>query len=465
MRRKAILFSWLVAFSAWAQEVIVFEFQADPGTRLSRQIENAIWEHTTVMPMPRHTYANEAFRAGILDAQTAAGFSRMAIRLSALTVAVWGKIEGNSVEIFLWDKAGSTLWTRRLPLSQGLLEKELSQRLAKAIAAAVEVQTKSEAPKEAPAAAVTPPVAAPPGPAPAPARPGLAPPETAVAPEGVSKPSFLASQTPFLRIALLGTFSWRSLCTRPGRGSCIAFDKLPESAPRNNKDFSSGAYGGVFFQAEYFPLALATPSLWKGLGLRLEMGYGRAKRDFVASGNFSLEPDAVSPSAVLKIQETHLSAEVLYRHFFLEPSSDGMGLHASVSLGYAGKNFLSKDLSEGSLYLPDIRRRSMGFGADTELSFPWMRFGLYANVFLQPKPGKVVAEEYGKASSAGYRIGGAISGMLYGPLGYRIDMSWNYFKDKFKEESPAWPVCVEGTCGGIIRETYFALKGGLLLEF
>jgi hypothetical protein len=36
-------------------------------------------------------------------------------------------------------------------------------------------------------------------------------------------------------------------------------------------------------------------------------------------------------------------------------------------------------------------------------------------------------------------------------------MSWNFFKDTFADESRPE--------GGVIRETYLSLRGGLLLEF
>jgi hypothetical protein len=248
-------------------------------------------------------------------------------------------------------------------------------------------------------------------------------------------------------MALLGSISWRSLCIRPGRNSCVAFDRLPEGDSQGSKDFSSGAYGGISLQVEVFPLVLLTPSFWKGLGFRLETGYGRVKKDFVDAG-------PSSQRVALAIQEVHWSAEVLYRHFFLKPSLDGVGLQASVSLGYAGKNFLSEDLLSGGVSLPDMRRRGMSIGADTELSLSFIRFGLYTHIWIQPKP---VGTGYGNVSSKGYKVGGTVSGKVYGPLGYKLDMSWYFFEDVFADKGLPE--------GGFIRETYLSLRGGLLLEF
>jgi len=437
MRHKAVLFSWLIACLSWAQEVVVLEFQADVGRRLSHQVENAILEHTAAAPMSLQAYLSGAARLGIADAQTAAGFSQTAVRFPEVVVAVWGKVEGGHVDIFIWDRAGAQLWHRRLPLSQGLLTQELSQRLARAIFAAVEIQMEAEASKKRA-----------PGPSSSAPSAILAEHKGEAAKEMPTmdlRPQLSEPQTPFLRIAFQGTSSWRSLCIRPGRNSCIAFDKLPKDG-RGNKDFSSGAYGGVFLQAEYFPLASLTPSFWEGLGLRTEVGYGRARKKFSAEA-----------AAILTIQEVHWSAEALYRHFFLKPSSSGMGLQALVSLGYWEKNFQSDDLQEIGLLFPNTRRRSMSIGADAELSWPFIRFSLYGNAFIQPKPGRVVREAYGDVRSIGYRIGGAVSGKIHGPLGYRLDMSWNFFKDTFVAETRPE--------GGMIRETYLALKAGLLLEF
>ena len=456
MQHKAVLCLWLIACWAWAQEVVVLEFQADPQMRLSSQVESAVWEHTTLRPLPLQTYMREASRTGVVNAQTAAGFSRVAAHVQGVVIAVWGKVEGSHVEIFIWDKAGAQLWTRRLPLKQGLLTQELSQRLARAIVVAVEFQTKGEVSKEKPEDKVHEvpfvPVPLPEEPVHPLQRTEPALPEGGVDEEGApevlevdTKPEPFARQTPFLRMAVQGTASWRSVCLRPGRDSCIALDELPEE-PQGSRDFSSGAYAGAFLQAEYFPLALWTPSVWRGLGLRMEAGYGRARKDFVDAG----------PSALpltLAMQEIHWSAEALYRHFFLTPSSDGMGLHASLSLGYAGKNFLSEDVFESGLVPPDLRRRFLRVGADTELSLSFIRFGLYADVWIQPKP----IQHYGNARSQGYRVGGAVSGMIYGPLGYKVDVSWTFFKDTFADD--VFPT------GGMMHESYLSLKGGLLLEF
>jgi len=450
MRHKAAVFAWLFACVTWAQEVAVLEFQADFQMRLREQIEDAVLEYTTLRPMPLQTYKNEALRLGIAHAQTTAGFSQAAAHLKGVVVAVGGKVEGQEVEIFIWDRAGVQLWSRRLPLVQGLLTKELSQRLANAIAAAVGVQT--EAPQEAPDTQAVEPLPRP--------SPPLSPAHTAELPaaEGEGKeegapgppPEDLRPQTSFLQISLQGTSTWRSLCIRPGRDDCLAFEKWPEGAPQGNQDFSSGAYAGAFFQAAYFPLVLWTPSLWQGVGLRLEAGYGRAKRGFVDAG-------PSSQAATLTMQEAHWAIEALYRHFFLTPSTHGMGLQASASLGYAGKAFSSKNAWDGNLLTPDIRRHSMSVGLETELSLSFIRFSLYGSVFVQPKPGSAVFQEYGNVRSQGYKVGGAVSGVLYGPLGYKVDMSWNFFKDSFADKR--WPE------GGLLRETYLALRGGLLLEF
>jgi len=488
MRHKAVLFLWLLAPLAWAQEVVVFEFQADAGQRLGKQIENALWEHAKVLPMPRQTYANEALRAGITNAQTAQGFSQVAPRLKTLSVAVWGKVEGDSVEIFIWDKAGAQLWSRPLPLQRGLLTRELSQRLAKAIAAAVEVQKegetkgeKKEAQEARPAgspppvaAGSPPPVAAVVAPPPAPPKPtpeGVVskppPAVTSEPPESeVLRPQLVAFQAPFLRLALLGSLSWRSMCVRPGSPSCVALEKLPADGPQGNKDFSSGAYGGFSLQAEVFPLALLTSSLWKGLGVRLEMGYGRVKRDFVDIGAPE-GPGVALPTTILRLEEVHGSAEALYRYFILEPQGEGMAWQVSASLGYAGKRFSSKDILSQGFALPDIRRGYLSAGIDTELSlWPFLRLSLCTQLFIQPRPGKEVVGKYEKVSSTGYRLGGAVSGAIYGPLGYKVDVSWSAFKDSLKGASQEeGVVCESGTCNGSLRESYFALRGGLLLEF
>ena len=454
MRHKAILFLWLSACWALAQEVVVLEFQADAKMRLGSQIESALWDYTTVKPMSRQAYMAEAARAGVANAQTPAGFARTVAHLKEVVVAVGGRVEGNNVEIFIWDRAGASLWNRRLPLKQGVLAQQLAQRLANAIATAVEVQTHREEVAEAPPPKAPEEQAPPAESAVVPAEAG-GPPEAAVASiqevaAAEAVPQQVVPQTPFLRMALLGTASWRSLCVRPGKNACIAFDKLPADAPPGNREFSSGAYAGASLQVEHFPLALLTSSVWQGLGLRLEAGYGKARKAFEDIG-------PSKQSARLQIQEFNWSAEALFRHFFLKPSAEDMGVHASLSLGYAGKNFLSKNLSGNSLFLPDVHRRFMKVGADTELSWPFIRVGLYANVLLQPKPGSVLTKSYGKLSSMGWSAGGALSGKVYGPLGYKVDVSWNFFRDKLLGEG--WPE------GGLIQETYLALKAGLLVEF
>ncbi|MCL2011558.1 MAG: hypothetical protein FWG75_02045 [Cystobacterineae bacterium] len=494
MQKKAVLFLWVIAFSAWAQQeahpVVVLEFQADPGMRLSRQIESAIVEYAAMKPMSRQGYVKEAFRAGVVEAQTAEGFSRVAVHLKEVAIAVWGKIEGENVEITLLDRAGSPLWKRRLPLEKGLLTQALSQRLAKAVAAAVDIQTRSGAarkereaprakaklasanrstkqagstlPSEATLAAqkrvlernIKPQATASPPAEPVATGQEEVPGLLFADPLPAEARSRVTASSAFLRMALLGGVSWHSLCTRPGTHSCRAFDKLPMPRPTGSTvEFSAGAYGGALVQVEFFPLALLTASPWKGLGVRLEGGAGQATRDFMS------EASVFFPQR--RIREIHWSAEALYRHFFLKPSGGGLGLHASLSLGYAGKDFLSKDLPP-----EDFRRRYAQLGLDTELSLlSFMRLSLYAHFFIQPKPGKVAARAYGEASSIGYQVGGAVGGMIYGPLGYRLDASWNFFRDTFSGASHKWPVCDLSQCGGVAEESYFSLRGGLVLEF
>ncbi|MCL2625612.1 MAG: hypothetical protein FWD46_02175 [Cystobacterineae bacterium] len=479
MRRKAVLFFWLCAFSAWAQQVVVLEFQGDVGGRLGKQMEDALWEYESLKPMPRQAFMREALKAGSAEIKTAAGFARAASHVKEVSIAVWGRVGGGSVEIFIWDKAGHQLWSRHLPLEGGLLTQALSQRLAKAIVVAVHVQNEDEAaPPEKETQPLKPQVASPKKagepkqgaiaeipsldfsaseelhPPPPPPQQQQPPPSSSLSstPPPAASPS--PSRARFLRVHLLGNVSWHSLCARPGVDSCGAFDRMPLPRPTGTTmGFSSGAYGGMSLQVEYFPLALHTLSAWKGLGLRLEGGFGQATKDFVS------EADILLPQRT--VQEFHWSAEVLYRYFFLEPSSNGIGLHASLSIGYAGKDFLNKGLPP-----PNVRRRSMEMGLDAELALlSYLRLGCYANIFIQPKPGDSIARAYGEASSFGYRLGGTLSGKIYGPLSYRLEVAWNAYKDTFSSASREWPACNESQCGGVVQETYLSLRGGLQLEF
>ncbi|MCL2179402.1 MAG: hypothetical protein FWC28_00410, partial [Proteobacteria bacterium] len=459
MQRKAVLFLWVLAFSAWAQQVVVLEFKGDMGMRLGRQIENALWEYEALKPMPLEEFVGAS--QGLVEIKTAANFARAAAHVREVSIAVFAKVEGNNAEIFIWDRAGNPLWSRRLPLEKGLLTPILSQRLARAIVVAVGVQGNGEEAQQQtknPRAKTLPPptenLTAIPSVDFSSATEATPRAAAASAAEGSSASASASSRRArFLRVSLLGAASWHSLCARPGVNSCEAFDRMSMPRPAGATiGFSSGVYAGAFVQAEYFPLALYTFSAWRGLGVRVEVGFGQATKDFVSETNILLPQRT--------IQEVGWSAEVLYRYFFLEPSLDGIGLHASVRMGYAGKDFLNQNLPA-----PNIRRRHMGIGVDAEVALlSFLRLGINANIFIQPKPGDSLVRAYGKASSIGYRVVGAISGEIYGPLGYRVEVAWNAFRDIFSEASQEWE-CHASQCGGVTQETYLSLGGGLQLEF
>jgi hypothetical protein len=120
-----------------AQRVVVFELDGDAGGRLRAQVEAAVARAGTVTVVPLGRYraaaAKRKLKGPVVFTGTAVSRVSKALRLDAV---IGGGLEHGTYHVLIYDRSGQELWTKDLPLKEGLLSDELVVRLARAIGAA-----------------------------------------------------------------------------------------------------------------------------------------------------------------------------------------------------------------------------------------------------------------------------------------------------------------------------------------
>jgi hypothetical protein len=277
-----------------------------------------------------------------------------------------------------------------------------------------------------------------------------------------------------------GTTTWRSYCSTPGGESagvtsCAQYLAIPEAMrPEGDYvDFTAKVpYAGFNLQAEVFPLALLDINRFiQGIGVIGNFGLG-----------FSLTNVTVQVGMGAGVPKQVVSTDYAwgvqgaYRvHFaFSDSKNAGVGF-VGLRGGVEARRF---DIdANAQVPLPGSNRLYGVIGLD--LRIPIVRFfnvdGLFS-FLINPKAGPDEIAGYGSVThptggvvSRGLVLGGGVSGDIWGPLGYRLQLRWTSYKDEFYGDPAAppgkWRRCDTTQCGGAAEETYVTLTWGVTAAF
>ncbi|MBS1154003.1 MAG: hypothetical protein H6Q89_5701 [Myxococcaceae bacterium] len=155
MMRTPLAFLLLLLYCApaFAQRVVILEFEADRGNKLRSQVEKALKKANTVDLVPIARWKDLAGKKKLKgpQAMTPAAVGKVS-RAAEVDAAVEGAI-GEKFFVRILDSTGQELWSKELPLKKGLLSADHAKKLAKAITAAAKTApVSSKEDEEKPAA-------------------------------------------------------------------------------------------------------------------------------------------------------------------------------------------------------------------------------------------------------------------------------------------------------------------------
>lgn len=487
----------LLSASAWAQKVVILEFDGDDRHKLRAQVEAAVKKGGDVELLSIAKYKEAAAKRKLKGGQamTPAAVARLSKDLG-LDAAVEGAV-GTSFAVRILDGAGQELWSKELALKKGLLSDAFAKKLAKAIAAAAQNAKKESAPPVADnsqtvadvpkqkekeeAKDVTPELdltLRTPESTTNPRRPI----EESTEPAGEVHDRDLDEEAsgrtrraglPVIRLWLSGSTTWRTYCARPGVTSCAEYDAKPEGQIVGSPvvNFSPSApYLGGLLSAEFFPFMLgkdAIPWPLHGLGLTASALVGTSATEIVSRTAAGQAPPVTAQSV-----ESGWAVGLAYRYLF------SFGVTPEKSTGYIG---LRGDLRKqtfivdpnGQSDVPDSLRFFPLVGLDASLPLVrFLRLEASGSFFIRPNPGIDEIAGFGDPGHPsgggvgfGYTVEGGVAGDVWGPLGYQLRVRATSYKDRFYGPGGKWTTCDDKQCGGAAEETYFVLLWGITASF
>lgn len=504
MRTLAFLLLLAFAAPAFAQRVVILEFEADKGNKLRTQVEKALKKANTVDLVPIAKWKDLAGKKKLKgpQAMTPAAVGKIA-RSAEVDAAVEGVL-GDKFFVRILDSTGQELWSKELPLKKGLLSEDHAKKLAKAITAAAKtapVSTKEDEEKpgkektEPKEEGTRPEKSAEAVDSDQPRRPGdLSDDERAkrrkeeeaeansatdvrepIVPErdqDLDNEGKKAKVKAFkmIRVWLAGTTTWRSYCSRPGVLSCKDYETRDPKPSGDTVDFSPQVpYAGFLLHLEAFPLAIFTDNKYAS-GLMLQgsfsLGFSLTRVKVTSPSGETPEKDVVSTDRGWHAQ--------LGYHFPFVFGSDSNPLVAYIgpTVGVASRVFEID--AQAMVPLPGSFRVFPQFGveAGVPLGSKYARLELGFTYFLNPKPGPDEIVGYGNlndpsggGSGSGFQFEAGLGGEVWGPIGYTIRFRHTRFTDQFFGQGKKWTKCDATQCGGAAEEVYSALFWGITASF
>ncbi|MHB8873430.1 MAG: hypothetical protein ACYC8T_07055 [Myxococcaceae bacterium] len=500
----------LLALPAFAQKVVVLDFEGDRREKLRSQVEGALKKAEVVDVLPLARYKEAAARRKLkgASAMTPAAVGKLARGLG-LDAAVEGAL-GDTFFVRILDSSGQELWSKDLPLKGGLISADHAKKLAKAVAAAAKSAGagKAEAAEAAEAAeergggsaevAVevdAPTIRSSPrkdenampeidltasGPGPGSGEGGGEGGQTAsggydatdperdsdLDAEGRRPKVFVGPK--WVNVTLSGSTVWRAYCSRPGVASCREYDAKDATVrPKGDTvDFSPQVpYAGVALTLEGFPMAkLAFPANGAGLALSYARGWSLTNVRVQTPSGETPEKQVVSVDDAFGIFG-------LYRYFFSygDKRSPLVG-YAGVRAGYELRSFEVDP--DANVPLPGSHRAYPSFGLDVSVPLATLvKIEASVSYFLNPKAGSDEIAGYGNpsafeggATGRGLSIEAGLAGNIWGPLGYSVRFKLVSYGDQFYGLGQKWP-CDDAQCGGAAEETYSGLTWGVSAAF
>ncbi len=353
---------------AWAQKVVVLEFEGDRRNRVRLQVVRELLKDGGVELAAVDDFERLAAKKGLKGkrAMTTEAVAAVGVELGVVA-ALDGDVGRKAFRFRILDGKGTELFAREVPLSKGTLSAKNARRIAAALVAAARTP-----PRAAPAVAEAAPAqeeesAETPAEAeeataevavPASAREvdrvaedrRRRDPEYADSHTRVGAPSYEEEFEPvrrrprgsqvgpkLLTVHLGGTTTWRAYCSRPGVAACGDYDALAVGArPAGDKvDFSPKVpYAGFGIGLDFFPLA-SMENFAKGFGVNA--GFSRG----FSLTNVTVEtPDGTkSPEKQVVSVDDAWHALLAYRFYF------GMGTTvAAPGLRRRARRHLRPDL-------------------------------------------------------------------------------------------------------------------------
>ncbi|MGA9521576.1 MAG: hypothetical protein WBV82_08940 [Myxococcaceae bacterium] len=479
---------------AWAQKVVVLEFDGDRKGRVRSQIVREILRDGRLEVAAIADYKRSAAKAGFKGkrAMTEEAFAAVAEDLSAFA-ALDGDVGKKSFRLRIHVAGEDEPFTRELKLNRGKLSAKDLKRIAKSLVAAWE-----KAPKKAPEPAQPEPAedAEDAGDSPAvsdtsaggtlsPVDPAeatspavadgdafrrqrdLADSHTVVGPPQHVEEEFELDRRrnrgplvgpKLLTLHLGGTSTWRSYCSRPGVAACADYDALDRSArpAGDTVNFSPDIpYAGFGVALDFFPLR-SMDNFTKGLGLS-----GGFSRGFSLT-NVTIEaPDGTkAPSREVVSVDDAWHVLVNYRFYFGLGTSEPLSAYVGVRGGVAARSFVVDP--NAAVPLPGSLRRFPTFGLDVSIPLmtKFIRIEAAGTYFLDPGPGPDEVAGFGtEASGQGFGVEAGVAGDIWGPIGYELRFRSMLFKDSFTGAGNKW------ANGGAAEEAYTGVNWGLTASF
>ena len=508
MRTIALVLLCLISAPAFAQRVVILEFEGDKNNHLRSQVEGALKRANTVDLVPVAKWKDLAGKNKLRgpQAMTPAAVAKLS-RPAGVDAAVEGVL-GDKFFVRILDSTGQELWSKELPMKKGLLSEDHAKKLAKAITAAAKTAPTSSAEEEAaPVAEEKPekpvkvkpekdrPIAEERDPDQPQRKPAeMSDEERAKRRQEEDAEAHNANENPerdqdlenegkkvkfkvgpkLVRVWLGGTTTWRSYCSRPGVSSCKEYDTKLIGSPPHKPDgvivnFSPEVpYAGFSIAAEIFPLAPVTDSFVNGFGLMGSFALG-----FSLTNVRVMSEAGMTPIKQVVSTDRSWSAQATYRwHFGFGSGKDTLVGYIGARVGAASRVFEIDAKAE--VALPGGYRLFPQFGFDGSLPLGtrFIRLEAGFTYFISPKPGPDEILGYGNlddpsggASGNGFGFDAGIAGEIWGPLGYSIKLRYARFVDQFFGQGKQWTICNDQQCGGAAEEIYYGLVWGVTASF
>lgn len=474
----AWVLGWVLLLSgaAYAQQVVVLEFDKDKGNQVRKRVVEALQQAGKVELVPLAKFKEAAARKKVKGARamTPAGVVAAA-RSLRFDLALMGSVGGTFYVRFL-DPKGREIFKKDLPISKGTLPTETARKLAEAVARAAGVAPGEPAPAEPRAPSRDRDVAPAPEAEPRAERPiQEAPPrgqeeerptfvpdsrvgerrddepaQTDIEAERDRRPRVGPSLVSF-RVALV--FNWRTYCARPGVTRCADYETLTPRPQGNQVSFSSSVpYAGFRLAGELFPLASAE-HLGKGLGLTLGWARGFSRITVVAD-KATAEPTSTPAFGT----DDSVTLQPVFRYYFGMGEQKGLAGYVGARGGLELKNF---DVSQGG-ELPGAHRVFPAIGIDAAVPLAQLVYvEAAATLFVGPAPSAPDLIPFGTSvSSSGFGLeGGLATPPVLGPVGFLVRIRYQSFSDQFQGGSETW------TDKGSAQETFTALQLGAVASF
>ncbi len=498
----ALLFLVLFAAPAFAQRVVILEFEADKANKLRTQVEKALKKANTVDLVPIAKWKDLAGKKKLKgpQAMTPAAVAKIS-RSAEVDAAVEGAI-GAKFFVRILDSTGQELWSKELPLKKGLLSDDHAKKLAKAITAAAKTapaSTKEDAEKpeeKTESVAVKPEKTEEHVDLDQPRRPGdLSDDERAkrrkeeeaeansatdvrepIVPErdqDLDSEGKKAKVKPFktVRVWLAGTTTWRSYCSRPGVLNCKDYDSRVPQPSGDTVDFSPQVpYAGFMLNLELFPLVPFIDSKYaSGLMFtgHFSLGFSLTKVRVTSPTGETPEKDVVST-------DRGWSAQIGYR-FPIVFGSDSSPLAAYIGPRFGVASRVFEIDAKAMVPLPGSYRvfPQVGVDAAVPLGSKYARLELGFTYFINPRPGPDEIIGYGNPADpatgggvgTGFGFEGGLGGDVWGPIGYTIRYRYTRYNDQFFGQGKKWVKCDDTQCGGAAEEVYSGLFWGITASF